>query len=40
MDFVREHYAQRIPFYEQAHITVKAEDFDLDNLMNQLNSLV
>ena len=34
--FVHEHYAQRLPFYEQAQITVKAEDFDLEQLMEKL----
>jgi len=39
-DYVKSHYAQRIPFYEQAQITVKSEDFDLDNLMNLINPMV
>ena len=33
MEFVNQHYASRLPFYEQAQITVKSEDFDLDNLL-------
>ena len=32
-EFVNEHYALRLPFYEKSRITVKAEDFDLDGLM-------
>lgn len=31
--FVKQHYAERLPFYEQALLTVKAEDLDLDNLI-------
>ena len=33
IEFVNEHYASRLPFYEKSRITVKAEDFDLDGLM-------
>lgn len=29
-DYIRQHYAERLPFYEQAKITVKSEDFDLE----------
>ena len=32
-EFVNEHYTARLPFYEQAKITVKAEDLDLENLI-------
>ena len=35
-EFVKNHYAERMPFYEQARITVKAEDLDVDNLMQLL----
>ena len=31
--FVQQHYASRLPFYEQAKITIKSEDLDLDNLV-------
>ena len=31
--FVKQHYAERMPFYEQARITVKAEDMDVGNLL-------
>ena len=31
-EFVKNHYAERLPFYEQARIIVKAEDLDIDNL--------
>ena len=32
-EYIRHHYAERLPFYEQARITVKSEDFDLENLI-------
>ena len=32
-EFVKQHYAERLPFYEQARLTVKSEDLDLDNLV-------
>ena len=35
-EFVKNHYAERMPFYEQARITVKAEDLDIDNLMQSI----
>lgn len=38
-EFVSSHYAARIPFYEQARITVKSEDLDLDALMKQIEEL-
>lgn len=37
-EFVQRHYAERIPFYEQAHLTVKAEDLDLDNLVKMIEN--
>ena len=37
--FVEQHYTSRLPFYEQARITVKAEDLDLDGLMKQIEEL-
>lgn len=39
MEYVSWHYAQRLPFYERAKITVKSEDFDLDGLMERINLL-
>ena len=33
-EFVNRHYASRLPFYEQARITVKSEDLDVDGLLN------
>ena len=33
IEFVERHYASRLPFYEQARITVKSEDLDLENLL-------
>ena len=38
-EFVQRHYIERLPFYEQARITVKAEDLDLDDLVSQLEEL-
>ena len=38
MEFVRQHYASRMPFYEQAQITVKSENFDLDGLIKQIEN--
>ena len=38
MEYVGWHYASRIPFYAQAQITVKSENFDLDGLMRTLFS--
>ena len=37
--FVEQHYTSRLPFYEQARITVKSEDLDLDNLVRQIEGL-
>ena len=38
-EYVNWHYASRLPFYEQAHITVKAENFDLNGLLEQIENL-
>lgn len=35
-EFVAQHYMSRLPFYEQAKITVKSEDLDLDNLLEMI----
>ena len=35
-EFVSQHYTSRLPFYEQAKITVKSEDLDLDNLLEMI----
>ena len=35
-EFVARHYTARLPFYEQAKITVKAEDLDLEGLIRQI----
>jgi shikimate kinase len=35
-EFVAQHYTSRLPFYEQAKITVKSEDLDLVNLMEKI----
>lgn len=37
-EFVNRHYTERLPFYEQAKITVKAEDLDLENLIKQIEN--
>ena len=37
--FVEQHYTERLPFYEQSRITVKAEDIDLDSLVKQVEEL-
>ena len=37
--FVEHHYTSRLPYYEQARLTVKAEDLDLDNLVQQIEEL-
>ena len=38
-EFVAHHYVTRLPFYEQAKITVKSEDLDLENLIRQIEAL-
>ena len=38
MEFVSYHYASRMPFYEQAKITVKSEDFDLEALIQRIET--
>lgn len=38
LKFVSRHYASRMPFYAQAKITVKSEDFDLDALMQRIET--
>ena len=40
MDYVNWHYASRMPFYEQAKITVKSEDLDLDNLLRLVEEII
>ena len=39
-EFVNRHYTSRLPFYEQAKITVKAEDLDLEGLMGMIEDYV
>lgn len=39
-DFVNQHYTSRLPYYEQAQITVKAEDLDLENLIRLIEEKV
>ena len=35
-EFVNRHYASRMHFYEQARVTVKSEDLDVDELMTTI----
>ena len=37
--FVQQHYAERLPYYEQARLTVKAEDLNLDGLVQAVQSI-
>lgn len=37
-EYIRHHYAERLPFYEQAKIIVKSEDFDLENLIKLIEN--
>ena len=37
--FIRQNYAERLPFYEQAQLTVKGEDLDLESLVEKIKKL-
>lgn len=37
-EYIRHHYDERLPFYEQAKIIVKSEDFDLENLIKLIEN--
>lgn len=39
-EFVNQHYASRLPFYEQACITAKSEDFDIESLMEAIKDIL
>ncbi len=39
-EFVAQHYTARLPFYEQAKITVKAENLDMDGLVKTIKELL
>ena len=39
-EFVNQHYASRMPFYEQARITVKSENLDVGVLMNLIKEIL
>ena len=39
MEYVNWHYASRMPFYEQARITVKSENLDLEALLERIKML-
>jgi len=38
-EYIKQHYASRLPFYEQARITVKSENFDLDGLIKIIENV-
>ena len=35
-DFIRQNYTERMPFYEKAMLTMKAEDLDLEHLVDEI----
>jgi shikimate kinase len=37
-DFIRQNYTERLPFYEQAMLTVKGEDLDIDSLAEAIRT--
>ena len=39
-EFVSQHYASSLPFYEQARITAKSEDFDIERLMEAIKDIL
>ena len=39
IEFVNKHYGDRMKFYEQAHITVKGESLDVEELVSELRLL-
>ncbi len=39
-EFVNQHYASRLPFYEQARIAAKSEDFDIESLMEAIKDIL
>jgi hypothetical protein len=39
IEFVNKHYGDRMRFYEQAHITVKGESLDVEELISELRLL-
>lgn len=39
-EFVNQHYASRLPFYEQARITAKSENFDIESLMEAIKDIL
>ena len=36
IEFVNKHYGDRMRFYEQAHITVKGESLDVEEIVGRL----
>ena len=38
LEYVEQHYAARLPFYEQAKITAKAENLDIDELIERIEN--
>ena len=39
IEFVNKHYGDRMRFYEQAHITVKGESLDVEEIISELRLL-
>ena len=39
-EFVSQHYASRLPFYEHPRITAKSEDFDIESLMEAIKDIL
>ena len=37
--FIAKNYAERLPYYEQAQLTVKGEDLDLESLVEKIKKL-
>lgn len=40
LEYVRQHYGNRLPYYEKAQITVKGEDFDIESLLLAVGRLL
>ena len=37
-EFILQNYTERLPFYEQAQLTVKAENLDIENLVEKIKN--
>ncbi|MBR4390934.1 MAG: AAA family ATPase [Bacteroidales bacterium] len=40
LEFIQQHYSERLPFYEKAMLTVKGEDVDVEALAAAVNELI